>query len=130
MVSSAAEMPAFPFRHTKAGSALKAGAHVVIGTSGALNATDTTYDHPDITVTPSGSTTGLYAITFPPCLSVRPSISIVYASSTTTRVYGSVAPAATAGTWSVQFCTADGTGAWPASTDQFDIHLEMITEDA
>lgn len=124
-IYSAAEMPAFPMRHVNAKCITKATLHCVVGSSGAVTVTT---DHPDVTVDKDGSTTGKYNATFPPSLNVKPFVSIIYASSTTTRWYGSVAPSATNGTWSFQCCTADGTGAWPAATDQFDVHLEFETE--
>lgn len=127
IVGSAAEVDSSPQRNAMRGAPLKMGAHIVVGTAGALTAADCVYDHPDITVTPN-ATTGRYDITFPPCIKVRPWISMVYASSTTLLWHGSVAPNATAGTWSVLFTTEAGVGAWPASTDQFDIHLECETE--
>lgn len=129
-VGSAAEIPCDPYRACKMGGSVStlilAGAHCLVGTAGAVTVTT---DHPDITVTPNAST-GRYDIVFPKCLSVRPRATIVYASSTTTRVYGLVAPSATGGTWSIQFEQADGTDAWPASTDQFDIELVLGTEPA
>ena len=128
-VGSAAEMPAFPKRCVRA-TGTTAHAHIVIGSSGALTDASCVYDHPDITVTKSGSTTGKYTITFPPCLYVRPSVSYVYASSTTLLVTGCAAPDAGAGTWAIQFATEAGAGAWPASTDQFDLCLDMTTEPA
>jgi len=128
-VGAAAEMPAFPKRCVRA-TGTTAHAHIVIGTAGALTASSCVYDHPDITVTASGTTTGKYTITFPPCLYVRPSVSYVYASSTTCIVNGAAAPDAANGTWAIQFGTEANVGAWPASTDQFDICLDMTTEPA
>ena len=127
-INSAAELPAYTKRSVSARSVLTANIHCVVGTSGAvITSGSTTSDNVDITITING-TTGIYDIAFPPCLAVRPSVSIVYASSTTILAFGSAAPSASAGTWQVKFATEAGAGAWPASTDQFDIHLEFETE--
>jgi hypothetical protein len=124
-IYSAAEMPAFPMRHVNPKCITKATVHCLVGSDGAITVTT---DNPDVSVAKNGSTTGQYDVTFPPSLGVKPVVSYVYASSTTIAARGNVAPSAGNGTWSVLFFVSAGTGAWPASTDQFDIHLEFETE--
>lgn len=129
-VGTAAEMPAFPMRSVSPKSVVEAYIHCVVGTSGAITTTGSyTSDSPDITITINGST-GVYDLAFPPSLSVSPSVSITYASSTTVSVKGSAAPSATNGTWQITFTNAAGSAAWPVSTDQFDVCLRFETEPA